>query len=469
MGLQASDGASSAQTRVVVTARAGNLPPFARAEAATDGDAVVLDASESFDPDGGPAPPGYGWTLVARPAGSAATQLDIQAASDARTRFVPDVEGDYVFRLEVFDGNARDAENVLVSFTRTNVLHDAEADAEKSAAALRTAERDASGRAAKKDGVSRLKLNVAPRTLTVPTGGQGSVKVKLAGNPHGDIDASLDVTGLPSGVTAQFAQPMLAVGERTSLTLKIGASVPAGAYPLQVIATPQASGAVVTETATVVLRVRSGGGVGGEEPVACGTANLSGLAQKVYVSPHGLDYAGCGATPSAPCATIQRGIDACGPSGCGVLVRYGRYRTTATINLRNGVDVYGGCVFAPVANPNYRTLIDASPAPGTPAISAASINSPTLVAGIAVVGKEETANGMPSIAMAVTASTGLTLARTMLAAGTGGDGAMGGTDAASAGGGGQQSFSSSGGAGGPSCPANHTSSCLLYTSPSPRD
>jgi hypothetical protein len=60
--------------------------------------------------------------------------------------------------------------------------------------------------------------------------------------------------------------------------------------------------------------------------------------------------------------------------------------------------------------------------------------------------------------MAVTASTGLTLARTMLAAGTGGDGAMGGTDAASTGGTGQQSFSASGGAGGPSCAANHTSS-----------
>ena len=48
------------------------------------------------------------------------------------------------------------------------------------------------------------------------------------------------------------------------------------------------------------------------------------LTTRVHVSTSG-DADGCGATTASACATIQKGIAACGNSGCGVIVRHGVY------------------------------------------------------------------------------------------------------------------------------------------------
>lgn len=167
----------------------------------------------------------------------------------------------------------------------------------------------------------------------------------------------------------------------------------------------------------------------------CADADLSELKSVVYVKAGGADGNSCGLTTGNACKTIQQGINNCAGAGCGVLVRHSLYPTTATITLRDSVSLYGSCLFDGEADHKYRTTIQASPAPGTPAISASGINTPTTVSGLVVIGKDETANGTASIAMTVSDSKGLTLSHSVLAAGKGGDGAAG-QDAAVSGSGG---------------------------------
>ena len=203
-----------------------------------------------------------------------------------------------------------------------------------------------------------------------------------------------------------------------------------------------------------------GPGPGAEEPklAVCGAAVSSAVPQAVFVSTTGSDDSGCGTTTASACKSLQQGIDNCAAPGCAVFVRHGLYATSATINLRNGISVHGSCRFDGEADHQYRTVINAAPAPGTAAVGAAGVSSPTLFDGIVVIGKDETASGSASIAMAVSNSNGLTLKRSVLVAGRGGDGAPAGQPSAGAAQGGGQgdasSFTAGGeGSGGPSCDA----------------
>ena len=188
---------------------------------------------------------------------------------------------------------------------------------------------------------------------------------------------------------------------------------------------------------------------------ACGGADLSIVKTVVYVASQGDDAAGCGSTTTAACKTIQRGIGSCVAAGCAVLVRHGLYPTTATIQLKNGVGVYGGCRFDGEPDRGYRTTIQASALNGTPAITAEGINSATAVEGLVVIGNDETTGGSPSIAMVVSNSRGLALARSVLVAGKGGDGAQGAAvNGASGGPGLAPGCPTCRGAAGAACPSN---------------
>jgi hypothetical protein len=195
------------------------------------------------------------------------------------------------------------------------------------------------------------------------------------------------------------------------------------------------------------------------DPV-CGKADLSKLQSRIYVAPGGSDGPACGTTTAAACATIQYGIGRCAASGCGVLVHHGLYKTAATIALRDSVNVYGGCVFDNTTNPGYRTVVQAAPASGTPAVSATSINAATTVYGLVVIGKNETQSGTASVTMAVSNSSGLALDTVVLASGQGGPGAAGTpATAVGTGGSGTSAFANSWGwpgIGGPSCASAHT-------------
>jgi RHS repeat-associated protein len=117
--LVVNDGqANSAPDNVTVVAVPPNVPPtaFAGPDALAPRNLLVhLDGSGSFDPEEQPLT--YSWTLVSRPEGSSAI---LAGATTVAPSFVPDLVGDYVFRLIVNDGVFDSDPDVLI-VTATNV------------------------------------------------------------------------------------------------------------------------------------------------------------------------------------------------------------------------------------------------------------------------------------------------------------------------------------------------------------
>ena len=160
-----------------------------------------------------------------------------------------------------------------------------------------------------------------------------------------------------------------------------------------------------------------------EPPAICKGANLAPLSTLVYVRSDGSDAAGCGTTTAGACASIQSGINACAATGCGVLVRHGVYDLTTQINLRDGVSVYGGCLFDGETGRSYRSVIN-GPA-DQPAVSAASIATATVFQHFVVRAGDSLRGGSASVAMAVSSSSGLALNEVRLVAGRGAPGVPG--------------------------------------------
>lgn len=184
---------------------------------------------------------------------------------------------------------------------------------------------------------------------------------------------------------------------------------------------------------------------------SCAGADVSSLKSIVYVSSKGADVAGCGVATVSPCQTIERGITNCAAAGCVVLVRHGLYKTNATITLRDGVSVYGSCRFDGEPDRSYRTTIDANPTPGTPALAATSVKTPTVVRGLVVLGKQESVAGSASLGVVVSRSSGLRLSDNVFAGGRGGDGHDGAQPAAPGADAAPGASGAAGGAGGASC------------------
>ena len=112
--------------------------------------------------------------------------------------------------------------------------------------------------------------------------------------------------------------------------------------------------------------------------VDCGSSDLSGLSSAVYVAPGGQDSDACGDTHGSACATITQGLSQCEANGCGVLVDYGVYAQPAPLILREGMNLFGGCVPKGHNSNGLRSLIQAPPG-GVPAIDAIYIHSPTRI------------------------------------------------------------------------------------------
>lgn len=464
--LEASNGERTSEDRIVVTAAAGNLAPIADPgwfQYIERRGPIALDGSASVDPDGGPLPLAFAWNLVARPPDSALTSNAIVNADTAVAGVAFDVDGAYVFRLTVTDGIASDADNVLVRQSTARAGDANEAAARGSAAVIAMP----GGRSgANPDGRKQLAnfaLQVHPIVVNVAAGDRGAVTISLLAPSSSAAAARLDLTDLPRGVTATFGTQTLAFGDSTLLTLRADAHAPVGRHFLRITATEISSGATATTSAPLQLNVTAENLGAAQRPV-CGTADLSKLNFAIYVAPGGSDSTSCGRTAALPCASIHRGIENCTKAGCGVLVRYGRYPTTATISLKDGVSVYGSCHFngAPVANSaaaRYRTVIEAAPAPGSPAMNGDGINQPTIVSGLVIVGKDETQTGVAGIAsivMVASHSRGITMTNSTLVAGKGGPGVNGRSFQGGSGGPGQSPNVTAGGEGGPACVATPT-------------
>src|ERR1035437_5374708 len=105
---------SSNAAGVSITAAVANVAPVANAAVSQNvvaGAVVTLDGSKSSDANSDPLT--YAWTLMAKPAGSAAT---LSSQTSARPTFTADVAGTYVATLTVNDGKVN-SNSVTVSIT----------------------------------------------------------------------------------------------------------------------------------------------------------------------------------------------------------------------------------------------------------------------------------------------------------------------------------------------------------------
>lgn len=143
--LVVNDGqADSAPDVVVITTQSGNTAPVADAgpdQTAVTGDTVTLNAGGSSDVDGDTLT--YQWSLSTRPSGSGAALSDPAAVMPD---FVADVEGEYVARLVVNDGQLESAPDSVTILTESgNVAPVADAGPDQTVAQGDLVELDASG------------------------------------------------------------------------------------------------------------------------------------------------------------------------------------------------------------------------------------------------------------------------------------------------------------------------------------
>ena len=163
----------------------------------------------------------------------------------------------------------------------------------------------------------------------------------------------------------------------------------------------------------------------GQAPVRCGNADLSGLANRIYVAPGGADSDSCGSSSegTSACATMDKGISRCsGQKSCGVLVMYGQYTLNATVALKDGINVYGGCLAGQSMAVPVQSLLFA-PANGEPAISADGIKTTgTILQGFRLFGSKALGSGAASVTLKVSNSPRLTVKDSWILAGAGGSG-----------------------------------------------
>ncbi|WDE13155.1 PKD domain-containing protein [Thalassomonas haliotis] len=120
--LEVSDGALTSEAdQVVITVSSENMAPVADAgadQAVGVNESVSLDASGSSDPEGGQLQ--YDWDFISKPEGS-----DSAFDNDnlVNASFVPDLAGEYVLSLKVFDGyTLSEADNVVIIASQQSSL-----------------------------------------------------------------------------------------------------------------------------------------------------------------------------------------------------------------------------------------------------------------------------------------------------------------------------------------------------------
>ncbi len=115
--LVVSDGTQwSEPDYTTITIRDQDLPPVADAGDSSslppcNGASITLNGNGSYDPEG--VGLDYLWSLVSSPAESTATNANIADSTAAETEFTWDVEGEYTFQLQVFDGEYWSAPDVV--------------------------------------------------------------------------------------------------------------------------------------------------------------------------------------------------------------------------------------------------------------------------------------------------------------------------------------------------------------------
>ncbi|MEW6214430.1 MAG: PKD domain-containing protein, partial [Nitrospirota bacterium] len=120
----------STPDEVVIIATTPNVAPNANAgpdQNVFTGTLVQLDGSGSNDPDKGPQVLSYLWSFAELPQGSGLTDDDIIGRNHANASFITDVDGSYVLRLVVGDGDLTSNDDVVIISKTPNVPPNANA------------------------------------------------------------------------------------------------------------------------------------------------------------------------------------------------------------------------------------------------------------------------------------------------------------------------------------------------------
>ena len=235
-----------------------------------------------------------------------------------------------------------------------------------------------------------------------------------------------------NGTNLQYARLGGAVFSRTDLTRAVfGPRIQAGVYEGRKTSFRDARLRHEFATDPAVMELEGARWEGAavatpaNEEIVCGRADLSGLTSRIYVATKGTDDASCGAAYDKPCGTIGYGIGRCAASGCGVLVAWDEYKPAATIALRDGVNVYGGCLPKSQSKPEYFSAVRA-PDGGQPVASATGVNGGAVLQGFQLgASAAGGTNAAVSVALSVKDSSKLSVLDTELVANRGGQGALG--------------------------------------------
>ena len=102
---------------------------------------------------------------------------------------------------------------------------------------------------------SGFTLSAAPASAVVIQGQSTAYAVTLATTDGFSQLATLDVTGVPTGVTSSFSPQEITVGQTAVLTLNAPANQPTGSSTLTIVASATADGIPLTRSANVTLNV----------------------------------------------------------------------------------------------------------------------------------------------------------------------------------------------------------------------
>ncbi len=180
---------------VVIHATTPNVPPNANAGPDQNvyvGKSVQLDGSMSNDPDHGPQPLSYLWEFVTKPANSLLTDNGITGRNTANPTFIPDVNGLYVLRLIVNDGELSSEDTVHILATFPNGPPNANAGEDFTVYLGETAELD--GSASNDPDQGPQPLTYLWSFVTVPTGSQ-IANEHISGANTASASFTPDVTG----------------------------------------------------------------------------------------------------------------------------------------------------------------------------------------------------------------------------------------------------------------------------------
>jgi hypothetical protein len=167
----------------------------------------------------------------------------------------------------------------------------------------------------------------------------------------------------------------------------------------------------------------------GAAGVTCGSSNISGLQNPVYVSTQGIDNAGCGASRAAACKTLAYSLSRCTPKSCNVLAMFGQFVLPTTLVFDNqttpaGATLYGGCVGSGQSDSGLSSEIVAPPG-GVAAVSVTGVK-PVVLENFKILGSTAAAgHAAPAVTVQITQASQVTFSDSLIVGGKGGAGAPG--------------------------------------------